>query len=425
MFRSFNCTLFRLCQLLVNIMEWIRSKITGETVNHAAYESSARVYHVLGRFKYHEGLFDYSYGVEDMLLLSERYDHPSIVLRDNITLWNISSREAVFVDCGEFDVFSEDAAFMHVSQYYQAVKVITIPLESFKLVSSQITVPKCPIIHIKNHGRCGSTLMYRIFQTIPNCLSMSEPYALVQLAELSRKRTFSSDELIKLCKSVMKCLFKHANDRKTDIICMTALSMDIFIGDVMSDAWPTMKHIYLYRQPINFVYSWEKLSLIHNWKRSPVSAVMTRCGIGPCELMEGYPRYTEEYLEKLSAFGRWALRCIACNAAYNALLRKGYEIYSVKFEDFLKCPETMIQHIMRYFQLPAEIVDVQKALSQDSQRGTAFTSKHKDQKMLNKCLTPITDELKQEVDRMCADYGLESFWKENMHLENNVENFEN
>ena len=86
------------------------------------------------------------------------------------------------------DVFdSIHDAFVYNIQFRHAANLIIVPIESLHQIAKEISIPKIPIIHLANHGRCGSTLITKMFEAMPSSLSMNEPNAYTDLAEISRK----------------------------------------------------------------------------------------------------------------------------------------------------------------------------------------------------------------------------------------------
>ena len=104
--------------------------------------------------------------------------HPSIVLNDSISLYSINEKDAIFVDYGNIDVFdSIYNTFVYNTQFHNAVNFVTVPIESLHQIAKKMSLPKILIIHLANHGRCGSTLITKTLETVPNSLSISEPNA--------------------------------------------------------------------------------------------------------------------------------------------------------------------------------------------------------------------------------------------------------
>ena len=421
MIRFIKHYVFLILQVLLHIVDFIKFTLKDGSSKLQHYETSAQVSNILWRHKPDVGINDYLIGKNDFLCIHETFTHPSIILNENVTLYTVTKDEAIFVDCGDINMFGLDVSFIFVSQYQNALKLISMPIESFHLISSQISFPKVPIVHMSNHGRCGSTLMYRIFQAIPNTLSMSEPYSFVALADFSRSGKTSQKDLRKLCLSVLKCTMKHGNERKSDLICLDTWHTIVYCLDIFCNVAPFIKQIYQYRQPLPFVQSWEKLSVLHSWPDIRLDILKARCGIGHNKLLSKYPIYTNEYLKSLSSFGRWALHWIACNAAYNNVVDKEYPIVSIKYEDFIKNPEDIITSVFDYIGIShSKLPDLKKILSRDSQAGSVYTSRNADQKKLKDQLTPITQELKKEIDAMCNEYDVPLFWDNVIYLGNNI-----
>ena len=260
---------FQCLQLIFATIEWCWLYIT-TLGNQRNYENSASVSRIFWRRKLCHPYEDYHYGKEDFVSFHLHFTHPSVILKDDITLYSVSPSHAYFVDCQSYDVFSENMTFMHVTQFEQAVTLISIPIEYFHRIADEIEKDDVKVLHITNHGRCGSTLMHRIFQSTTRTLSMGEPFALAALAEYTRQGYLSLDQQVRVCKSIFNSLLKHTSTRKVNSISIETCSTCIVIADVMATARPSLKQIYLYRQLMPFAHSWEKLQLVNQWP-SPIS----------------------------------------------------------------------------------------------------------------------------------------------------------
>ena len=98
------------------------------------YEKSAAVYQVLGRYKAER---DYEFSRKtDFTTEFTEFSHPNIVLADNYSLYTFTDVEAVFVDCGDCDIFDKSKAFVYDTQYQNAIKMVTMPIESFHIVAT-------------------------------------------------------------------------------------------------------------------------------------------------------------------------------------------------------------------------------------------------------------------------------------------------
>ena len=112
-----------------------------------------------------------------------RYTHPEAVLAPNVTLLNIDDRFAVFAVVNSSlkkDVLkNESGPFMYINQFNLCSELIRMPLESFLQLADEIGDPKGKLVILSNTGRCGSTLLAKLFEDLPNTVSISEPEILM------------------------------------------------------------------------------------------------------------------------------------------------------------------------------------------------------------------------------------------------------
>lgn len=92
-----------------------------------------------------------------------------------------------------------------------------MPIESLHQVA-KLSPPEIPAITLASHGRCGSTLLAKMFEALPNSLSISEPMTYADLAELSRIGRLSRSDLVDLCCSILLCILKHVSVRKCEVV---------------------------------------------------------------------------------------------------------------------------------------------------------------------------------------------------------------
>ena len=176
-FESFKGFLFEFSRVVLSLVDviWRYYDIISQ-VPCNTYERSAQVCKILLRHKPPIHL-EFS-SKSDFIFVHKYFCYPCIVLNDSISLYSINEKEAIFVDCGKIDVFdSIHDPFVYNTQFRHAVNLITVPIESLHKIAKETSLPKIPIIHLANHGRCGSTLITKIFEAVPNSLSMSEPNA--------------------------------------------------------------------------------------------------------------------------------------------------------------------------------------------------------------------------------------------------------
>ena len=381
------------------------------------YELSAMVYHVIWAVK----IPFRPANKDNFIALFERFEHPSVLLEDQYTLYSVTDTEAIFVDCGGKDVFNKSVVFSYNAQVKYAKKMISISISSFHLIANQVAVPKIPIIHLANHGRCGSTLATKLFNEIPNILSISETWAFSNLVIMSQKNGDKEYEKLKqICRSVILMTIKHANTRGSGCVFLKCQSLAIFITDMMFESFPEMIHVFMYRQAQEYVRSWKKLIVANSWGAFPTDIYLGMCGIGKHRMSKGIDLPTRNYVENLNVFSKFALGWISNVAAYKYLVKKGYQIKSLKYEHLMANPEQVLSVLFEYVGLPlSKMPDIEQVMSKDSQAGTVFSSRSADQEALKQKLTRITDGIRTDVESLMKVYQLDEFWGD-IALENAI-----
>ena len=348
------------------------------------YEKSAAVYQVLGRYKAER---DYEFSRKtDFTTEFMEFSHPNIVLADNYSLYTFTDDEAVFVDCGDCDIFDKTKAFVYDTQYQNAIKMVTMPLESFHIVAKEVTIPDIPIVHLANHRRCGSTLFTKVFEGIPNALSLSETNGFTQLAEMSLHNGDQDYEKIKkMLYSAILMTIKHASARKSSCMLMKHQSSILFITEMMVDVFPSIKQVYMYRQGLGFVQSYEKLMVANSWDPLSTELACYWGGVGQHRLLKSYTDHIKpEDVAQFSSFTKWAIIWVASTAAFKKLNEEhGLELKSFKFEHMIKNPKVVLSKVFAHVGIPLDqLPDIDTISSKDSQTGTPFPCQHLLKKMV-------------------------------------------
>ena len=419
-FRDVKDFLFEFIKFLLSLIQVVtwRYYNVGQ-LRQNTYERSAQVCKILLRHKRRKDLAISS--IENCVFIHQEFCHPRIILHDNVSRYRITKREAVFVDCGNLDVFdSTHDAFVYNAQFRHATHLIIIPLESFHQVSKGISLPGIPFISLANHGRCGSTLLTKIFEAVPNSLSISEPVVYTDLAELSRRGRLARSDLVNLCYSISLCILKHASARKSDIVFLKLQNTVVYVADIMLEAVPIIRQVFMYRDPSPTIRSWEKLYIANKWPAPTVKNLKIWAGIGHNDLLKRYPVYPFHYISGLELISKFSLIWITGVAAFNELIRQGYEVRSLKYEDFLTAPESTLKTLFHYAGIPCrKLPNVKEVMEKDSQKGTKFTTRHLDQRFLRKGSCKVTEQLRAQIDSLCYDFSVPLFW-EPYHLLNKL-----
>ena len=373
-------------------------------------KNSAKVSKVFWCKRVEPGYTECYFGSNDFACIFQHFADPKIILNENVTLYALTEQEAVFVDTGDVTLMKAQPGWLYLFQQDSSNKLITMPLDVFMEMSEKIDLPSCPVIHIANHTRCGGTLMSRIFQSMPRALVLAEPQALTCVAFFSTQKTFSPKKISQLYISTLKCLFKQATLQKLDLVCVKSWVPEVFILQLMFEATPFIKHIYLYRNPLTFVKSWEKLFALNQYPMMPVRLLKSRCNLNP--VLCRSPLFRDENIRKMSWYEIWALHWIRSYAGFMDVYRKNYPISTVRFEDFIANPDQTISQIFKLAGIKDSLLpDAKSVLKLDSQKDSMYTTRST-KKLRSDLFTPITKELKEKVDRLCDLFDVPSFWSD-------------
>lgn len=120
----------------------------------------------------------------------------------------------------------------------------------------------------------------------------------------------------------------------------------------MLQAVPIIRQVFMYRDPSPTIRSWEKLYIANKWPAPTVKNLKIWAGIGHNDLLKRYPVYPFHYISGLELISKFSLIWITGVAAFNELIRQGYEVRSLKYEDFLTAPESTLKTLFHYAGIP-------------------------------------------------------------------------
>ena len=283
------------------------------------------------------------------------------------------------------------------------------------------------MLNVGNHARCGSTLVTKIFHEVPKTFVIAETMSFTRLSEMSFvSGNHEYEKLKKMLFSVILMTFKHAIKRESKFIVMKCQSFSLFITDMMVECFPQIKQIYLYRQPIDFMKSYEKIIYSNKWEsiyRKDRS--LHWAGLGEHRLMKSIVQSVSlEFFDGLRFnASKLALFWITSTAAFKELIKSGLPIQSVKYDHLVSNPKDETRKLFTFAGIPLNLLpDINKVFGKDSQAGTPLSTRNQDKELLKKMLTPITDELKSEITELCQLFGIdaENFWSDELILQNRL-----
>ena len=113
----------------------------------------------------------------DFVCMFRGHVRQEYVLQPNVSLYCITSKEAIFVETpAGMNIFSSDVApFVYLSQFLNATKVIKMSIKDFVSLAEKIGDPTVPVVWMSSTGRCGGTMVCQMFETVPGTIAIHEP----------------------------------------------------------------------------------------------------------------------------------------------------------------------------------------------------------------------------------------------------------
>ncbi len=171
---------------------------------------------------------------------------------------DFESDEAIFVEVPD-DRAVYSAAFLYQTQSEMAVNIATMPLSAFQSIAQSIVKPADGFVFIHSVGRCGSTLLSKVFQALPRTLSLSEPDEPTRLGQLMAQGLRPADEIRDLLYSSTMWRAKRCS-WPVDRVALKYRSEVMLLAPLFAELFPDERHIFQYRNGL----SWMR-SVVRGW----------------------------------------------------------------------------------------------------------------------------------------------------------------
>lgn len=360
--------------------------------------TSAVRYAIVDRRKYRDfavsSLDDFALGD------SEEFDASQLLSDPRISLYalDFERSSAIFVELSAA-VTLEKKPFFYLAQFNEATHLIAIPLEEFEALAARAEVDDNRLVFIQSVGRCGSTLVSRVFASMASVRSLSEPDAFTNLVRW-RGSALAPDSVIRrIADSCVRiCCKPLAGSEAPSFVAIKFRSQCIEIDDLLAEAFPAAKHIYLTREPISWLDSSYRAfidpeKVDDNEYRRWIEA--TFGALHPLirrEVAEGEP---------MPAWKSSLLHWIANSETFRKFQDRGIPYCVADFSEIRRNGIKTMTRILDYCAIPiADPSVIEECLSRDSQKGSAF-----DQTLINNPAKRLPEEIRAKARNLLAQYG--------------------
>lgn len=263
------------------------------------------------------------------------------------------------------------APFYFLGQFQNATHLVSISFDTFHELAEEIVVDDERLAFVHSVGRCGSTLVSKAFAAVPEICSVSEPDTLTQLVSFRSEGRMDEVQLERFARDCIRFACKPlagAGDYTFWAIKFRSQCMEIC--DVLCQAFPRAKNLYLTREPVS-------------WLESAYRAFVDPTVVEQEEVKQWYEDiFAGMYalVRELRVEGKpmpvwkvWLLNWIANVETKGRLAAAGISFCEADFSEIKRTPEEVVHRIFAACGL--EIRDwsgVEAVLARDSQLGSSI-----------------------------------------------------
>lgn len=313
-----------------------------------------------------------------------------IVENPNVSLYCLddANRRALFVET-PLGIDLEQAPFYYMAQYDHAQRLIAVPYETFHHLADEIISGDLIIIH--STGRCGSTLISQAFAEVDGVRSLSEPDIFTQIHFMRFLDRSRDDEYRRLLRSCTRLYSLRA-----PTLALKFRAMCIQVGDLLYEAFPDAKNLFLYRNAETWARSMGVEFRPLEDRRQPVAEFpIYRRSMAPLSLDFAARRGREANPVELAA-----LAWLSLVERYVALYDSGIPFLAVRFEDIRAQPRRVLAAIFDYCGLRGASVERAYAVfARDSQEGTVYSQASRQEQPR----IPLTEDERARFQEILAE----------------------
>ena len=310
-------------------------------------------------------------------------DPLSAVSDPSVTLYclNPVKRQAVFVECDP-DVSLSEYPFYYQGQFAHARRAIVISFEQLHYVANRCGDRFQHAVMVHSVGRCGSTLLSKMFARLECCLSLSEPDTYTQIVS----ERFSSSETVELLRSSNRLYYQPQPGASPSHLVLKFRSFCVELARKMEVATPSAVSIFMYRDVESVVrsgmrvfrYSGAPLWWVDQLHRLVISrpalglGLWWNRGLGH-RLFPALDRFTSWELSRMGPVGVLAVAWVSAMECCVTLARDGMRIPAICYEDLITEPEKVAAGLEQFCNLPPGSSSAMLyGMDADSQRGSVI-----------------------------------------------------
>lgn len=331
---------------------------------------SASKFEISSRYREHPGLIaslaDFEWRAGQALDAESALDDPRV----SLYCLDHDNQRAIFTALPA-GVDPLDAPFFYQAQFDHAEHLVALPFAVFLRLAENIPQPGS-LLCLHNIGRCGSTVLCRALDEIDGVVSFSEPDA---LAGFVQRRDAPADEQHSLLRACVAWLCRPAIVSAKARIVIKFRNQAAGIMPLYVDALPQAKHIFMYRNVIDWLASFHRLRVNRGetpTRYSRQQVIKQQAAYYFCPAAEFESLAPPEITSWFSLEGR-ALGWLYMLGRYLELRERGADIAATRYEDLQTNRDAVLSEVLQMMGLPdRDLSAAQRAFETDAQAGTIF-----------------------------------------------------
>lgn len=360
------------------------------------YERSAQVFDIQWKVKKEEFQL---LNRKNFIATHHSFEHPNFVLSNSVSLLCIHDDGAIFVEVpSSYNIFDcRQSPFVHLGQFDNAFRIITLPLSSLIQLGEDIGDPRMRVIWLHSTGRCGSTAVGQVFEVVPRCITLSEPMCLFTFKQKAglvksekKYRQFLRSELHQNVIKAGVRLMAKPNDHDPEILFIKNFTLS-GVNDLpyLERMFPDHTHLFLYRDCLPTVQSYLRSLNSHFWMsfllslrrnaclrfiiRSP--SIFIRTLVAP-EVLDKHQWLRDSSLQlEMTDFGLLVIQWGCLCDMYVQLREQGRsKVRAIRYEDIVRNKDQTLSLLFDFCGISSSYIDAaKKSLETDSQEGTLLS----------------------------------------------------
>jgi hypothetical protein len=299
--------------------------------------------------------------LDDFLLLEDDTTEDActaVAERQNVTPYCLdqSNRRMIFVE-NPPEVDLSRAPFYYQAQYEAATRLIAIPYDRVHEIAKRLPADFEELVLIYSVGRCGSTLMSKMWNRLDDTYSLSEPDIFTGINYLFGEGRLTDGEAIQLLGSATRLVNRPPNARKRLVIKFRAQC--IGIAELMYRQHPAASFVFMYRNAIDCIDSYLRV-------------------FGAVPLPEDvfhrvfpYAKSQPEKYRRLDRLGQPLLVWLVCTHNYLRLRERGLPFAALRYEELIQKPYESVARLLAYCGVSDALTrQACTAMTEDAQAGT-------------------------------------------------------